>query len=474
VAEDLLGWTQPEAVGRPLPEIFRTFDGKNPRKEINPLHVSFAEGSRHVVTDNVRLVSRDGREHILSTSFGPIRDQEGSIIGGVLVFRDNTERKRIEERLLNAQKLESIGVLAGGIAHDFNNLLSAILGNISLAKAKRDETSFERLEEIEKASMRAEELTRQLLTFSKGGSPVKKTASIVELIRQSAMFVATGSNVRCEFQFAGDLLPVDADPGQLSQVINNLVINAMQAMPNGGVVRISAENIQADAGWNRTGLYGNVVKVSVQDEGPGIPAEHLSRIFDPYFTTKEHGSGLGLATVYSIIKRHDGQIEVESRPGAGTTFHLFLPASEKPLDEPRATVANPRNGKGCVLVMDDEEFIRGVARDMLGHLGYSATCARDGAEAVELYKKSMAAGKPFDAVIMDLTVPGGMGGKDAVRILKEIDPGIMAIVSSGYSNDPILADPGKFGFTGIVAKPYTLDALSDAVYRVVHGKRESA
>jgi PAS domain S-box-containing protein len=470
VAEELLEVTQDQVFGRHLPEVFRTFDAKNPEEEIHPLRDSFTRGSRHVVTDDVLLVSRNGAKHIVSTSFGPIRNRDGGIVGGALVFRDNTERRKIEEKLQNAQKLESIGVLAGGIAHDFNNLLSAIIGNISLAKAGRSDAVVERLQEIETASMRARDLTRQLLTFSKGGAPIRKTASISELIRESATFVTRGSNVRCAFHIALDLRPVEADEGQLSQVINNLVINAMQAMPDGGVIRIIAENIRADAALNRMGLHGDVVKVSVHDDGPGIPAENVPKIFDPYFTTKASGSGLGLATVYSIVKRHDGQIEMESRSGAGTTFHCYLPASDKPVSANPGTDEISRNGKGKILVMDDEDFIRSVAGDMLSHLGYGVVCAKDGAEAIELYVKAIEAGNPFDAVIMDLTIPGGMGGKEAIVRMKEIDPGIMAIVSSGYSNNPILADPANYGFAGIVTKPYTLEALSGAVRSVLGSK----
>ena len=470
VALELLGGTQKEFYGRRLPEIFRTFDPMNPEKEIYPLRAAVPQDGSRVVSDDLLLVSRKGTKHIVSTSFEPIRSREGSIIGEVLVFRDNTERRKIEETLRNAQRLGSIGRLAGGIAHDFNNLLTAILGNLSLVKAERGDAAIERLLEIEKASLRAKDLARQLLTFSKGGAPIRKTASILELIRQSATFATRGSNARCEFDLAEDLRAVDADEGQLSQVIRNLVINAAEAMPGGGVIRIYAENVPANAELHRMGLDGDVVKVSVRDEGPGIPAEDLPKIFDPFFTTKASGSGLGLATGYSIIGRHDGYIEAECRPGEGATFHIYLPASDKPLDESAAPGANSRNGKGTILVMDDEDSIRKLAQAMLGHLGYDVVCAQDGAEAVDLYKKSASTGIPFDAVIMDLTVPGGMGGKEAVGLLKEFDTGIKAIVSSGYSNDPILANPEKFGFTGIVTKPYTLAALSEVVYRVVHGE----
>ena len=468
VAEELTGWAHQEGAGRPLPEIFKTTGAANSRKGSDPLRNVSAPGLHGVVTDGALLKSRDGAEYVVSSSYAPISARDGNVIGGVLAFRDNTERRKIEEKLLNAQKLESIGVLAGGIAHDFNNLLSAILGNISLARAKRDDSSFDRLEEIEEACNRAIGLTQQLLTFSKGGSPVRKTTSIVELIKESAIFVTRGSNVRCEFHFAGDLWPVYADEGQLSQVINHLVINAKQAMADGGIIGISAENVLAGASSEGAVSAGNRVKVSVRDGGPGIPPEDISKIFDPYFTTKVHGSGLGLATIYSIVKRHGGKIDVETKVGLGTTFHVYLPVSDKPPEDSVPSAANSSNGKGNILVMDDEISIRDVAGEMLAYLGYEVTCAKDGAEAVEFYKRSVTRGKPFDVVIMDLTVPGGMGGKEAMEILMQVDSGIVAIVSSGYSNDPVMAEPGKFGFSGVVTKPYTLNSLSSTVHGVLN------
>ncbi|MEW6721303.1 MAG: ATP-binding protein [Thermodesulfobacteriota bacterium] len=466
VSEELTGWAQRDAGGRPLAEIFRTFDAKDPRKEIHPLRDA-AAGALHVATDDLLLQSRDGAGHIVSGSYAPIRDPRGDILGGVLVFRDKTEKKKMEERLLNAQKLESVGVLAGGIAHDFNNLLSAIVGNLSMVKAGGNHPSVDSLEEIEKAAQRAVGLTQQLLTFSKGGAPVRKAVSVSELIRQSAVFVTRGSSVRCEFRIEPDLRPAFVDEGQLSQVVNNLVINAMQAMEKGGVVRISAENVRADSPPEGIRPAGAMVRVSVRDDGPGIPAEVLPRIFDPYFTTKERGSGLGLATVYSIVKRHDGHIEVESRPGEGTEFHVYLPVSEKLPETAGKPAEGPRNGKGSILLMDDEEAILRLAQRMLGKLGYETACSKDGAEAIGLYERALAAGQPYDAVIMDLTIPGGMGGKEAIGILKRIDPGVVAIVSSGYSNDPVLADPARFGFSGIVPKPYTLQMLSEVVHKAI-------
>ena len=388
----------------------------------------------------------------------------------VVVSRDITERKKIEEERLRASKLESVGVLAGGIAHDFNNLLTAIVGYLSLAKmsVRPGEELYQRLADAEKASLRAKGLTQQLLTFAKGGVPIKRTISIAELLKESASLVLRGSHMRCEFSLPADLWPVEADEGQISQVVNNLVINAQEAMPDGGVTRIQGENATIRPTEAVAGLTpGRYVKLSFRDEGGGIAAEHLPKIFDPYFTTKEKGSGLGLATCYSIIKNHEGAITVESQPGEGTTFRVYLPAGahksavQKPVDE------RLRAGRGKILVMDDEEAIRELLVQMLAVTGYTADVARDGAEAIELYQRVKAAGQPFDAVIMDLTVPGGMDGKEAVRRLSQIDPHIKAIVSSGYANDPVMAEYKKYGFKGMVTKPFKITELSEVLHVVL-------
>ncbi len=387
----------------------------------------------------------------------------------VVLAYDVTERKRLEQELVRAEKLESVGILAGGIAHDFNNLLTAILGNISLAKtyAQSGDKTYERLADAEKASLRARDLTHQLLTFSKGGAPVKKTISIKELIGDSACFSLRGSRAKCELSVAGDLLPVDADEGQISQVINNLVINARQAMPNGGMIRMHCENVAIGKDDQAPLKKGTYIRISISDEGVGIPKEHLEKIFEPFFTTKPKGSGLGLATSYSIVNNHGGHIAVESRVGAGTTFHVYLPVSGQEARKRRQESETPSRGSGRILFMDDEEVVRDVAGEMLTSLGYEVAFAHDGDEAIELYAKAMASGRPFDGVIMDLTVPGGMGGKDAVQKLRELDPAAKVIVSSGYSNDPIMADFRTYGFSGVVSKPYTIKNLSETVRALV-------
>jgi CheY-like chemotaxis protein len=363
-------------------------------------------------------------------------------------------------------------VLAGGIAHDFNNILAAILGSISLSKLdlKRAGRTYKLLEEAETACSRAKELTQQLLTFSRGGAPIRKAASITELIMASSAFALRGSKVSCDLRISDGLWPADVDVGQISQVIHNLILNADQAMPAGGVIHVAGDNTDVVHSDGLPLQPGRYLKISVKDRGTGIPEEHLSKIFDPYFTTKRKGSGLGLAMVYSILKRHGGHITVESKLGVGTTFHVFLPASEKEAPEIMEEKRGPVAGKGKVLVMDDEEMVRALAQEMLVHIGYDAEVARDGSEAITLYKRAREAGEPFDAVILDLTVPGGMGGKEAMERLKEIDPEIKAIVSSGYSTDPVMSNYRDYGLRGVVAKPYDIEELSKTVNDVVQGR----
>ncbi len=390
------------------------------------------------------------------------------------MLRDITERKRAEKELLKAEKLQSLELIAGGIAHDFNNLLTGITANMSLAKmrATKDSPVYEALRNAEKAAAAARNLTLQLLTFTKGeAEPVKRLISLSELLKQSAALVLSGSNVKYTLNLAPDLWGAEGDPQQISQVVQNLLINAQQAMPDGGTVVLSADN-HLVVGGEQSGSAllkdGEYVRISVEDDGPGMSREVLSKIFDPYFTTKLQGSGLGLSTAYSIIKRHGGNLEVRSEVGVGTTFVVFLPASEFRVE---STVEEsgeiPTIGRGRILLMDDEEVIRVAASDLLKLLGYEVECASDGAEAIDLYTKAREAQDPFSVVIMDLTVPGGMGGKAAIERLRQIDPDVRAIVSSGYSTDPIMSDYKRYGFKGIVPKPYNARDLSAALQEVL-------
>lgn len=385
---------------------------------------------------------------------------------------DITERKNMEKEFLKAQKLESVGVLAGGIAHDFNNILTAILGNINLVMmcTNPDDKVHKNLKNVEKATLRAKVLTQQLLTFSKGGAPVKKSVSLTELLKESSEFVLRGSNVKCEFNIPDDLYNVNVDEGQINQVISNMVINAQQAMPNDGILKVKAENI---SGHNLKDLislkHGKSIKISIEDEGIGIPKEVLSKIFDPYFTTKQAGSGLGLASSYSIIKNHGGLITVESKADIGTSFFIFLPALLIVPIEVKVEEDKPLIGNGKILIMDDDDSVKEVVNQTLSFVGYEVECAKDGVEAIDMYKKAMESKKPFDVVIMDLTIPGGMGGKEAIKKLQEIDEQAKAIVFSGYSNDPILANYNKYGFKGVVAKPFEIKEMNEVLQNIING-----
>ncbi len=393
----------------------------------------------------------------------------------ILVSRDITNQRKIQEEILKASKLESIGVLAGGIAHNFNNILTVILGNVSLAKSYFDSDEHEPiqiLEEAENACLNAQDLTAQFLTFAKGGEPVKQPASLARLVRSTINLALRGSQVKCEYSLPRNLHKVQIDKGQINQVIHNMVINSDHAMPQGGKIKVSASNCELNGEHNLPLRSGSYVLLRFEDEGCGISEEHLSKVFDPYFTTKKKGNGLGLATAYSIIKNHDGLLTVESKIGTGTTFFVYLPADnvDAALSVRRKRTrlnGNLTISNGKVLIMDDEETIRKSVSRMLLRLGYEVESAKDGGEAIRLYESAVQAHQPFDAVLMDLTIPGGMGGREAIERLRKLDPEIRAIVSSGYSNDPIMSDYKRHGFTNVIAKPYRFDRLGKVINEVI-------
>ncbi|GEJ58791.1 hybrid sensor histidine kinase/response regulator [Anaeromyxobacter diazotrophicus] len=467
-AEQLTGWRQDEARGRPIDEIFRVEGAHDPAAGSLVARI-VRHGGSAALPDRAVLLARDGTRRAVADSAAPIRDQAGGVIGAVLVFRDVTEKQKLEAELAKMEKLESLGLLAGGIAHDLNNILAAIVGNVSVMKLDGAPTRFrEEVDEIEAAAMRAAALSKQLLTFSRGGAPVKQSASIAEIIETSARFVLHGSSVRCELALPPDLPAVEVDPGQMDQVVHNLILNAVQAMPGGGTVAIGAAELDVAAGARPPLEPGRYVEFTVRDTGVGVPPEHLGKIFDPYFTTKASGTGLGLATVYSIVKRHGGHVTAESAPGAGATFHVFVPAASGAAPAGPAP-GSPRQGRGRVLVVDDEESVRRIALRMLRHLGYEPAAAGDGAEALRLYTSALRSGERFAAVVMDLTLPGGLGGQETLRQLLALDPGVRAVVSSGYSSDPVMSDYRRHGFRGVVAKPYTAEQLAEALHQALAG-----
>jgi PAS domain S-box-containing protein len=462
----------------------------------SPLHDVFAQEDHTAVKEFLAKSLREGTKHEFTIYLAagktvPIYLSAcGLEIEGVqticLIVTDLTEqkrheetvaagKKRLEEELLKANKLESIGILAGGLAHDLNNSLTAVLGNISLAKrsSRPGEDVHRRLTEAETACLQARDVTQQLLTFARGGVPVRKPTAISQLLKEWAGFALSGSNVQCEFKIDEKLWPVEIDEGQIGRVINNLIINAQQAMPEGGRVTIRATNDTVGPNALAKGLpleEGQYVRIEVRDTGMGIPEPYLPKIFDPYFTTKQKGSGLGLSIAYSVVKSHNGYIAVDSKLGEGTAFVVYLPASTTAPQAEEQKNGAERVGRLKVLVMDDQEAIRELIKNLLVDLeGHDVEFANDGAKAVGLYRHAFERGRPFDVVLLDLTVPGGMGGKEAAKRLLEIDPNARVIVVSGYSNDPIMSEFRDYGFSGFIRKPFEIDHLLDTLNSVASG-----
>ncbi|MCK9464244.1 MAG: PAS domain S-box protein [Proteobacteria bacterium] len=423
---------------------------------------------RKTLTFEVEHYHKDGHVFPLSVTCSVIRVDGQPFFQGF--HQDLSERKRAEEALKNAQRLESIGVLAGGIAHDFNNLLMGILGNVELVSTRiADEKALEFLQAIEENINRAKALSTQLLTFAKGGKPVRNTGRIQPCLRSTAEFALSGSNVSCLFDLPDDLWPCLFDGNQIGQVIENLVINAKQAMPEGGTVVISAANVSLREGDVPLLSEGDYIKISIKDRGVGISRDVVGRIFDPYFTTKQTGSGLGLAVSFSIIKKHNGHIAVESAPGEGSVFHVFIPAWRDAVEDVVERPLRAEKGMGRILLMDDMEAIRAVLEQGLAGAGYSVTATKDGREALERFRLGLEEGKPFSAVVLDLTIPGGMGGRETARELRKLDATVPVFVASGYSEDPVLSDPKEFGFTAGIGKPFVLSEIIGLLNRHLHG-----
>ena len=476
----LTGVSSQQARGRPLGEV---------------LHLKHPESGELVATpDNnlignfgaggLTLIQHNGAAEIsVTVEMHDIFDAADNDQGSITLLRQATTKNKSEEENLKQERLNSISLLAGGIAHDFNNMLTAILGNLSIVRMhiSAEDENAKKLLAAETAALQARSLTQQLLTFAKGGAPSLEVTTIYQLVEECAQFILRGSNVKCEVKQDERLWQVDADKGQISQVMNNLLINADQAMANGGIISIKLRNCKlrdSDVPALRAGDY---VCIEVADQGIGIQPEHIQHVFDPYFTTKKDGNGLGLASSNSIIRTQHGAMTVESEPGRGTRFCVYLPRSEKvpvPL-KPRPAAPSQdsetiHTGTGRILVMDDMEAMMLVAGEILNALGYEVEFATNGLEAIERYKQAKEAGNPFDAVVFDLTVPGGMGGEEAGNILLEYDPGLIAIASSGYSTSTIMSDHRNSAFKAVVPKPYRIKEMSDALHRVLQQPGKSA
>jgi PAS domain S-box-containing protein len=468
-AEKLTGWSAGAAVGRRIEEVCALRHEKTRAVVALPATAELAAARGADLPPQSVLISREAGLVLVEGRIAAMHGAGGAQVGAVLVLRDITERARLEAEVLRSSKLESLGILAGGIAHDFNNLLTIVMGNLTLAMldAQVAAAAGRWLREAERGVLRARDLTQQLLTFAKGGDPVRTAVALPDIVREAAEFTLHGSKVRCVFDIAADLWPADVDKGQIGQVVQNIVINAVQAMPEGGALHIALRNATVAAGDLPALAAGRYLKLSLADTGTGIRSEHLTRIFDPYFTTKQQGSGLGLATVYSVVKKHQGHIEVESELGRGTTFRIWLPAAQR-LPAVTAPVC-PRlsHRTGRILFMDDEEPICRLATALLERMGYEANVVGDGSEVVREYGAARTAGRPYDAVILDLTVPGGMGGLEAMEALRKLDPEVRAIVSSGYSSDPVLANYRAHGFLGMVPKPYKINDLATTIQTVL-------
>ncbi|MCP4672444.1 MAG: transporter substrate-binding domain-containing protein [Desulfobacula sp.] len=471
VAEKLTGWTREEALGRPVSSIFNLIYGQTGDRIENPIEMILKAGKIINLATQTLLVAKDGVQYSIAHCGALIRDKKEKTSGVVLVFRDISEEIKMEKELLKIKKLESLGVLAGGIAHDFNNILSAILGNINVANISVDPKSqvFRLLKNTEKAVVRATNLTKQLLIFSKGGDPVREITSIKHLIKESADFVLHGSNVACTYECKNDLWLVKIDSGQISQVIQNLIINASQAMPGGGNIDIHCFNVP-DVNKENPNIFlaGPHIKIVIQDSGTGIPQSIIDKIFDPFFTTKAKGSGLGLATTHSIVKKHNGQITVVSEPNKGTKFTLFLPATmekQKIAEQKAAQVSIPGHLK--ILVMDDDDMVLSTASNMLSHIGCESILVKDGENALNTYTDFFNQGTPFDLVIMDLTIPGGMGGVKAAKKIHQLNPNAKIIVASGYSNDSVISRYKDYGFCASISKPYGMDDLVRTINSVI-------
>jgi len=466
VAEELTGWSQAEVKGMPLAPVFQIVDAVTGESRGGLIQRVLADNLAAEFPNQTLLVARTGSRRIIAGSGAPILDAENRMIGAVLAFRDRTEKVRFTEQARRAEKLGSLGILAGGIAHDFSNLLGSIFSHIDLALSLSPGKEVEEYLRMVLDTMgRARGLTKQLLNFAKGGAPVRRPEPLFPFVEHTVRFALRGGRVNCRFDIDPTLWWCNYDTDQIGQVVDNLVINAQRAMPSGGDILVSAKNCTLDDDEHPVLSAGRYVRLSFQDTGIGIPKALLPRIFEPFFTTREKGSGLGLAMCHSIVERHGGTIDVESDPGKGTAFHVYLPAAVR--IEPESSGARgglaPPSAK--ILLMEDHPAIRSTVSRMIERLGHTCDCAVDGDGAIQAYMGASAAGRPYSLIILDLMIPGAMGGKETLCGIRKLDPDVPVVVMSGYAEHPVMVSPRDHGFSDGIGKPFTMVQFSEFIAR---------
>lgn len=466
-AERLLGLTLAQCLGQDAGEVFRLVHLQNGQPGENPVAKVLASGEPITLNSEFALDTGAATAQPVAFSARPVVDVSSQPAGAVVVFRHPGEMSLTPEELVRANRFESLGQLAGGIAHDFNNLLTTILGGVSMAKENRD---YSGLENSERACLAAKSLSKQLLTFAKGGSAVRQVVKPADILADTIRLAAAGSTVKVEVSVAPDTGTICVDRAQILQVFQNLIINSIQAMTTGqGQVWITATNVSLAPGEVASLVAGTYVSIEVRDNGGGIKPEHLERIFDPFFTTKKTGTGLGLATVLSIVKRHGGQMGVDSELGVGTAITVFLPVADQPeeVEARRAPSFNYAQRTGRILFMDDDPDICLLTGGMLEGLGYKYDLVKNGEEAVQFYRRYLNIGRPYDLVIVDLTIIGGMGGEQCFRQLRDLHPEVRAIIASGYDNDDMARQYLDLGFCGFLTKPYRVGDLGRIIKKVL-------
>jgi len=431
----------------------------------NAIHTGRSPWFKRVIEIPVKPLNK--QERIIQFITFPISCDEANMIASIV--RDVTGLKELEEERRKADKLKSLSILTGGLAHDFNDILTSIIGNISLAKTyvTDNEELYAMLVDAEVAGLKARDLTQRILDLSKGAVPFRQRTEITQLIQKTTDYCISSSKLECMYSLPDDIWTVDVDPDLIGQVISHIVQNADKAMPDGGAIFVSADNVMIEDGDELPVKPGPYVKIDIKDRGQGIPSDRLPDIFDPYFGQSGEGDGIGLAASYSIVKHHGGHITVDNSAGIGTTFTVYLPAFPEKHEE--KTLREQLEFSGSVLVMDDDVLVRTVISRMLEKLGAHIDEAADGEEAVRKYTQAMERGESYDVVVLDLVIPDGLGGVETLKQLRDIDPTVRAVVSSGYTGDPVMLNYGAYGFRDVIRKPYQMSDLARALNRAVSG-----